>query len=485
MNFLKSRPLYTFILAAFFCLHGALENFGFISVAETLAVFFYVIATITLVFLIFYFITKSIPFSGFITFLLAAVYLFFGVIKTFVFQIQLLNRYVLFLPIMILFIVLIIFLFKKYKWFYKVTFFLNVLLIVYCLLDASLILKKHLKTKNKEYANGVVVNEKLIKHKPNVYLLLFDEYAGLQSLKDSFNYDNSIFYDRLRNDSFQIHNSFSNYSITAYSMSSLFQMDYLKNLRNASTVGWRQTQEQMLDIKNAPVFNEFKNLGYKVETFSLFEVLSNKSVGANQFLIGHKRVLTHKMFHNVILKDVGFNLTNGKFATPFIQKLFLDDLPNYNPTVENKLFATLDNKTDSKFVYAHFLMPHYPFLHDSTGKKNSLNNIFKERAWLIKEDYISYLKYCSKKIIEFEQKIIEKDENAIIVLLSDHGYRFGNLTSNKSEFNNFCAVRNLSKNNSNSTTIMSNVNVFRYIFNTTFNQFIPYLPDSMVFLREQ
>ena len=485
MNFLKSKPIYTFLLAAFFCLHGALENFGFISFVEAMEVFIYVIIAITILFYIFYFTTKSFLFSGFITFLLAALYLFFEVIKNAVFKIDLFNRYVLFLPLLILSLLFIIFLFKKYKWFYKVTFFLNVLLIVYCVLDAGLIIKKQMTTQKIVYQNFVVLNEKLVKHKPNVYLLLFDEYAGLQSLKDSFNYDNSIFYDQLRNDSFQIINSFSNYSITAFSMSSLFQMNYLNNLQNTTTVGWKETQQCMLDIKNAPVFIHFKNLGYDVKSFSLFEVLNNKSLGANQFLLGHQRVLTHKMFHNVFLKDVGFNFTNGRFASSFFQKLFLADLPAYSTAAERKMLNTVENKTNPQFVYTHFLMPHYPFLYDSLGNKNALQTIFKDRAWLVKEDYISYLKYCNKKMVEMERKIIEKEPGAIIILLSDHGFRYEGSHNDKSEFNNFCAVRNLSTSNLHSTATISNVNLFRYIFNATYKQSFPYLTDSMVFLKEQ
>ncbi len=485
MNFLKSKPIYTFLLAAFFCLHGALENFGFISFAEATEVFIYVIIAITIFFYIFYFTTKSFIFSAFITFILAAVYLFFEVIKNAVFKIDFFNRYVLFLPLLIVSILLLIFLFKKYKWFYKVTFFLNVLLIVYCVLDAGLIIKIQMSTQKIVYQNPVVLNEKLVKHKPNVYLLLFDEYAGLQSLKDSFNYDNSPFYEQLRNDSFQIMPIFSNYSITAFSMSSLFQMNYLKNLQNTTTVGWKQTQQCMLDIKNAPVFNHFKNFGYDVKSFSMFEVLDNKSLGANQFLLAHHRVLTHKMFHNVFLKDVGFNFTNGRFASLFFQKLFLADLPAYSNTAESKMLNTLENKTNPQFVYTHFLMPHYPFLYDSSGNKNALQTIFKDRAWLVKEDYISYLKYCNKKMVEMERKIIEKDPGAIIILLSDHGFRYEGSHNDKSEFNNFCAVRNLSTSNNHSTATISNVNLFRYIFNTTYKQSIPYLTDSMVFLKEQ
>lgn len=485
MNFLRSQPIYTFLLAAFFCLHGSLENFGFISFIEAIEVFFYVLLGIAVVFLIFYLCTRSILYSGFVTFLIGALYLFFEPIKDVVFGSGILKSYTLFLPLILFFFIVTIIAVKRNNWYTKTTFYLNILLILYCLLDFSMVINRLVNKKDISNTGDAVFNKKIVKAKPNIYLLLFDEYAGLESLKDSFNYDNSDMYKQLKNDSFQILTTFSNYNVTAFSMSSLFQMNYLTNLENTSTVGWKQIQQCMLEIKNAPVFNHFKSMGYDVKTFSLFEVFNNKSVGANQFLLGHKRVLTHKMFHNIILKDIGFNFTSGKLESPFLQKLILGDSPDYNAKVEGDLLKVIDDKVPPQFVYAHFLMPHYPFLFDSTGKKNSLHHIFKVRAWLDKVDYVSYLKYCTKKMIEMEKNIISKDSNAIVVLMSDHGFRTGSAKPSASVFNNFCAVRNLTKNELTVSDTISNVNLFRYIFNTSYNQSFPYIKNRTVFLVEK
>jgi hypothetical protein len=484
VKFLKAIPLYTFLLAVFFCLHGSLENFGFISFKEAIQVFFYSFISIAIAFFVINFISKSILYSGFITFFLAVIYLFFAVIKTNVFQITFLGKYVIFLPLLSIVVLLVIILFrKKDKFLSKATLFLNVLLISYCILDTIFIIQKEVNKPKKTYSNTIRFNAKRVKDRPNVYFLLFDEYAGFKSLKDSFGFENNFFYEQLQNDSFKILNTFSNYNSTPFSMASLFNMDYLKAVKDSSTVGWRETQERMQDIKYGEVFGIFKSLGYTVKSFSMFEAGDNKSVGGNQFLLGHKRVLTHKMFHNVLLRDIGFNFVSGKNANTFIQKIFLGDMPYYNGRVEDGLFSSLNTNPTPQFVYAHFLMPHFPFLYDSIGNKVPNDLLFEERSWLIKAQYVSYLKYCNKKIIEYEQNIIKKDSNAVIVIMSDHGFRFENLTA--SAFNNFCAIRTRHEHLTDYGVITSNVNFFRYLLNTNFNQAIPYLNDKMVQLKEE
>ncbi|NOU37256.1 MAG: hypothetical protein HOO89_00975 [Ferruginibacter sp.] len=349
--------------------------------------------------------------------------------------------------------------------------------------DTVMIIKKQINIPAKIYKNTIGININHIKNTPNIYFLLFDEYAGLQSLKDSFQYDNSLFYNKLKSDSFTILPTFSNYSITQFSMASMLNMNYIKNIKDSTIVGWEETQKQMLDIKNADIFVAFKNIGYTIKSFSLFEIGANKSIGGNQFLLGHKRVLTNKILHNVLLKDIGYNFVTGKYATNFIQKIFLGDLPIYNNKVEIGLNYSIKNIKSPQFVYAHFLMPHFPFLFDSLGKKVPNNILFKKNNWLNKGEYISYLKFCNSKIIEYEQLIKNRDPNAIIILMSDHGYRYSPQNLSTSTFNNFCAVRNLQ--NKNPPSSISNVNFFRYVLNSNFNQLLPYLNDKTIALFEK
>ncbi len=485
MNYFKKYPFYPFLVVLFFCLHGTAENVGFISCREVIEVFIVVAIFVTTAFALLYLLTKSTSCAGFITFLLASIYLFFGAIKALLVNIPFLNTYTFFLPLIFISVLLIIFLVRRKTFLLtKITYFLNILFIVYCIFDLFTIVRKQIKLSSSTYTSTIFFDAKKVQEKPNLYFLLFDEYAGYSSLNDSFNFKNDIFYEQLRKDSFEQLPIHSNYSITQFSIASIFSMNYIEGLKDSSTVSWQQTQQRMREIKYAEVFDVFKNMDYDVKTFSLFEVGENKAAGANQYLLGHKRVLTNKMLHNVLLKDIGWKLAVGKNASTWMQKILLDDMPVYNKKIEAGLLSCISNKQKLQFVYAHFLMPHFPFLFDSNGVSKPLASQFEAEPWFNKTAYISYLKYCNKKIIEYEQAITKKDSSAIIILMSDHGFRDLRVNLKPSAFNNFCAIKKLQHPLKPLSSEMSNVNFFKFLFNQYYNQQIKYGKDSTILLKE-
>ena len=159
------------------------------------------------------------------------------------------------------------------------------------------------------------------------------------------------------------------------------------------------------------------------------------------------------------------------------------DLINYNEKVTGSLLKCVAEKNDlPQFIYAHFLLPHHPYLFDSTGHFVSFNAATMNRE----EAYLSYLKYANGKITDLVSKMIKADPAAIIVIMSDHGYRdmVYTLGAKPYYFDNICAIRNISLPAS-STITLSNVNFFRYFFNTYFGQQFTYLPDSTIALSDK
>ena len=75
---------------------------------------------------------------------------------------------------------------------------------------------------------------------------------------------------------------------------------------------------------------------------------------------------------------------------------------------------------------------------------------------------------------------------SIVIVMSDHGYRGYNNNSSLIPllFDNICAVRFPDKNYLAFSDKWSNVNFFRYLFNSQFHQNIPYLKDSSIFLKD-
>ena len=82
-------------------------------------------------------------------------------------------------------------------------------------------------------------------------------------------------------------------------------------------------------------------------------------------------------------------------------------------------------------------------------------------------------KYANKKTIEIVDSIQQKNSDAVIIVMSDHGSRFGIDWSNPSEMDYFRALNNLNAlyfpgKESHFPMNTSTVNVFRIFFNLYF-----------------
>jgi len=91
----------------------------------------------------------------------------------------------------------------------KMFLYLNVLLIIYCVYDGALLVVRS-TTPQKQHLARVPFDTAAVRSKPNVYFLLFDEYPGYKSLKDSFGFANDSFYDYLHRKEFRVLPVFSN-----------------------------------------------------------------------------------------------------------------------------------------------------------------------------------------------------------------------------------------------------------------------------------
>jgi hypothetical protein len=483
MNSFKQFPFYCFLIPLFFCMHGLAEHYHFLSFAEAFSVFKWVMLGVLICFSLFFVFTKNICYSGFATSIILTAYIYFGNIKNAVSAVPFIKKYSYFIPVLSIAVIFILYVVKKRNvLIQKLTLYLNVLLLLYIIIDVFVIFKKsnekiQLAPIPFEFEKAKVIS------KPNFYLLVFDEYAGLQNLATNFGYNNSKFYDSLKQIGFNITNTKSNYNYTPVSMASMLNAQFIPTLKDSGTLDWKQEQHCAALIRNAQVFEVFKKLDYNINSYSLFEVGNNKHVSISKFLLGHEKILTHKMLHYDLLKKFGYLLLKVKPFDKAVQNLFLYEFYNYNDVVEQKLFSEIKEKrSNPQMTYAHFLMPHYPFLYDSNSVKKPIDVLFNEEHWVKSDNYLSYLKHSNKKILEFAKKIATADSNAVIVLISDHGYRDPN-PHNSLNFDNFCAIYAKQSSGWQNNTI-SNVNLFPLLFNQTFQQNIPYKPDSTIRLRE-
>lgn len=491
MGALKKIPFFLLLLVVFFCLHGSVENYAFIDPVEVMMIGGVIILGEALLLLLIFFIARNLVFASLVTFFISLWYLFFGAIQDWIKSrslLSFLHSYSVLLPLLLVGTVLwVIFLRRNKNARPRLVLYLNILLLVYCIIDASLLTIRYLNSPKKQGVQ-VAFDISKVKEKPDVYFLLFDEYPGYKSLQDSFAYRNDSIYDFFREKGFQLLPVHSNYNYTPFSMSSIFNMQYVDSGYDHSLLTQQDIQQRIYEIRYGEVFSLFKQMGYRVENYSIFDIGDQGSIASkNSIFPVHGQLLTDKLLHNRLLKDIGWWFATGRFQVPFIRRHYLYRIDDNNRDAERLLRESLGKKAAGpRFSYAHFLMPHGPFFRDSAGNLRKDKTIAQIYDFKDKPAFLDNIKYSNTVIRSLVNKIIDHDTTAVVVVMSDHGFHGynGNSSYNALNFDNICALRlpggHFIPYRDKGTT----VNFFRYLFNCEFGQQMPYLKDSTIWVND-
>ena len=315
---------------------------------------------------------------------------------------------------------------------------------------------------------------------PDIYFIVADGYAGQKEMKELFKTNNDHFYKELHQRSFWTDSSCSsNYYYTNFSMASVLQMEYMP----LSQDYYQDIAYSSIVALNGNLTAFLKKQGYKFRNLSIFQpsidpdlnIISATSrddfqVLTNRTLVSHLSLLTERIYTG--RKDF-FDITSSQ-----VKMLEKSNEYVYSETIkESKKTAE-----QPRFIYSHILAPHAPYLRDSLGQKTNAQ-IWRSENRGNKSDYISYLKYLNKQLINLIDSIeTNSHEKPIILLISDHGFR--EFEYNLSEIQLICSALLAVKVPSGQYPAfhqkMSHVNLFRTLLNQEFDQHLPYLKDSMV-----
>jgi len=131
---------------------------------------------------------------------------------------------------------------------------------------------------------------------------------------------------------------------------------------------------------------------------------------------------------------------------------------------------SLEEETSNPvFVYAHILLPHFPFLFDSDG---TIKPYEKNLPDDLTQEYISQLQYTDSMILEIVEKLVNNEYPPIIIIQSDHGLRtnpnIDDYDSMEQSFSNFSAFYFPNVEFTNKNQVITAVNTFRILFNENF-----------------
>jgi len=306
-------------------------------------------------------------------------------------------------------------------------------------------------------------------YNPDIYYIILDGYGRQDVLSKYFNFDNKDFLGFLRQqDFFVATQSRSNYFWTFLSLASSLNMKHIDYLQ--STVGWNNKSRDVLYemVDNNEVANFLRERGYKI-------VHLNSTVGGTMdnphadYSIACSDRLFHIDFYRVLMESSLFKL----WESPVITDLAACHLANF------KALETIGFMKGPKFVFAHFILPHHPYLFDREGnilKHATVSNQFEyqKKLWSKRDKYIDQLIFLNKRIKKVVSEILEKSEKPpIIIIQSDHGPTL--LTKHKQLHPNNMSARfpillavYLPKSRNILSDNETSVNLFRKIFNGYF-----------------
>lgn len=485
---LKNIPFHTVGVILFFLLHGYSEFTGLIPFFDLLVFFAAQLVIAALFFLFFYWRLRSITKAGLLTTIVLIIYLFYGAIADFLKKTPLLeplSHYRYLLSAFLLGIVLLYFYCKRSATaFQKVTLYLNSVFIFFILYDIVVITLPANDHIPPEAQNHALLNagQGNFEKKPDIYFILMDEYSGSKALSTYFNYDNSKFENFLREQGFFVASSpICNYTATASSMASILSMDYLKWLpsRKENAIDYARANKVISDNN---VMQFLKQNGYTLYNYSIFDIGDQPSRFNTELFSFKIKLITSKTLVNRMKKDLIWDLLvklGGK--ADWIGEKLQHTTKTGNEKIIRLTKALTEESVYPKFVYAHLMMPHAPFFYDSSGAAVNIN-IFNTAIDPDKytRAYFQYLVYTNKVMAGLMNDLLEKTKKqAVIILMSDHGYRSffvnGNYITPDNIFNAVFIPGNDYRQYYDS---ISNVNQFRVLFNTLFETKLPLLPDS-------
>lgn len=470
----------------FFLIHGYREHRGLVPLAGMLWLLVQLLAVGCLLFAISRWWYKSSRKAGLFTSFVAVIVLFFGVFEDWLSGFQFtagLSRLLYFLPICFGSIVVVLVLLKKTRRpLNKPLLFINIVLLLYLLVDiGGLIFQNNKPGKVAVPAKQTIVCDTCAR--PSIYLVLLDEYMGSDGLQSYFHYNNQAFEDSLKQEGFHVvQHPQSNYRLTIFSMASLFNMDYLSNIGKASIKDHYAYSMAVRGVRDNTVSAFLEASGYRIANYSGFD-LAQAPAGYSTGLLPDKTGLltSQTMWYRIAKYLPEFLL--GKGLIPAWETKVEDQyIRNNEAAMQGVLELSAKKDTTPVFTYLHLMMPHLPFVFDSTGQR--IIPLRQRKSYTLDEvdnDYLQYLVYTNRRMVDFLHRLKQQTGGkAVILLMSDHGCRGTARKDNKLSWANFNAVYVPGGQYAGWYDGMTNVNQFRVLFNTLFHQNMPMLKDSIV-----
>lgn len=495
-------PFYVFLIPVFYIWHKMNEYFGLVPIKlGALILLEYWVITL-IFFVVLWRLLRNVFKAAICTAFTLVFYLFWGSIHDLLkswLPNSFFTGYSFLLPLLVLCIIAIgLYQYKAKRSPLRWTRFLNWLTIVLLLMEMGISTYSTLigKTRNAPIEGNpeVIISKQdliLPTTPPDIYLIVFDEYPSSRSLKKYLDFDNSEIDSIFQKNHFLVaSNSMSNYNLTPLSVASALNMQYfptdIEKYRNDT----RARMQGQLAMARAQFPILLKESGYSIHNHGLMNIAYADSPFEPIFEPDKELVIRYENLPKRIEREIWWNFV--------VRFRFLQDSPEDRLRKLNKLahvttfnYKNLMNEFDDdskspKFVYAHFMLPHPPFLFDRKGTLRTSDTYGstpdKDSLFLDQVVYSNTILQCIA-----EKSANDSGKQKIVIIIGDHGYRDNYVDFDKrireKQFMNLTAIYSDDHNYRGFYDSISPVNIFRVVLNEHFGTNLPMLKDSTIMLE--
>lgn len=248
---------------------------------------------------------------------------------------------------------------------------------------------------------------------PDIYYIILDRYAAASTLKSEYNFDNSPFLGFLEKKGFYVANeSRANYRSTYLSLASSLNMEHLgPRVKGLSPDSTDKTVVYEM-VKDYRLWRVLKARGYKfVNLGSGWEPTSrNRNADINlvyRYALGGLDSFSVQLLRTTALYP------------PIAGALRIPEITAREQTLyQFDQLKALPDVAGPKFVFAHMLIPHDPYVFAPSGRRLSDAEIRNQGE---KEKYLGQLLFANREFEKVVGRLLAGKNPPIIVLQSDEG----------------------------------------------------------------
>jgi hypothetical protein len=322
---------------------------------------------------------------------------------------------------------------------------------------------------------------------PDIYYLVLDSYARQDILRLLYDVDNADFLDGLRARGFFVADrSRANYLQTHLSLASSLNFRYIDDAiePNGRVVVYRNCYGL---VQNSEVSRVLKGRGYTYVNVSSGYWLTSPNVVADVEV--RDPDLDLREFQRTIVEMTPLKSWPGDTGIVHRQRIMfgLNSLPE------------IAARGDRKFVFAHLVCPHPPFVYTRDGDavaRSNVSSMLDARSSDLSEEqykagYREQVLFLNKRLLEVVDGILAQyppERRPVIVLQGDHGtgvqydWQYARLSYLPDRASILMAVLPPPDRHFDLSATMTPVNLFRVVFNGLFDAQLPLLPDRTFFV---